>query len=276
VDRVPLNRIVRDEVAPFAGEARVRIEAGEDAVLPAKTAVDLSLLVHELATNAAKYGAWSNERGRVEIAWRVEGPPGRRVLALDWRERGGPPVSPPRRRGFGTTLIGSALRDADANVDLRHEPEGVTCAIRLPLRPAAEPPAEDAAAADAGPAGGRGAAGLRVFLAEDEPLVRLDLETMLEALGAEVVASASSFPEAQALSEGLDFDAAVLDLNLNGLSSAPLAEALAARAVAVVFFTGYRDLQTLPPSLTNRPFLNKPLQQDALAAALAAAKDAAA
>src|SRR5690348_13509907 len=74
---------------------------GPSVHLNAQAAVSLSLLLHELATNAAKYGALSSSPGHVELRWLVEG----EELLLQWRERGGPPVQPPRTTGFGTRLL---------------------------------------------------------------------------------------------------------------------------------------------------------------------------
>jgi two-component sensor histidine kinase len=86
--------------------------------------VGLALCLHELATNAAKYGALSGPHGRVRLAWRVEGANGRRRLALDWRETGGPTPAP-GRQGFGTRLLNRALSaQANAQAQLSFPPDG--------------------------------------------------------------------------------------------------------------------------------------------------------
>jgi two-component sensor histidine kinase len=106
-------------------------------------ALPLAMALHELATNAAKYGALSNDAGRVEIGWSVED--GGRRLALSWAERGGPAVAPPQRSGFGTRLIQHGLaRELAGEVALAYDPAGVTCRIEAPLLPAG--PAGQAAA----------------------------------------------------------------------------------------------------------------------------------
>jgi two-component sensor histidine kinase len=93
-------------------------------------ALVLSMALHELATNAAKYGALSNPDGRVRVAWRVEG--GR--LHLEWRESGGPEVSPPQRRGFGTRLLQDGLmREFAGRTQLDYAPDGVRCEIEASL-----------------------------------------------------------------------------------------------------------------------------------------------
>jgi two-component sensor histidine kinase len=88
------------------------------------------MAVHELCTNAVKYGALSNDAGRVEVVWRIED--GR--LRLTWRERGGPPVFPPTRRGFGSRLLEAGLAaELGGSVELAFEPEGLVCRIDAPL-----------------------------------------------------------------------------------------------------------------------------------------------
>jgi len=110
---------------------RVTLE-GPKVVLPPKLAQSVALALHELVTNAAKYGALSTGAGRISARWeRLDGP-GR--LRLLWRESGGPPVSPPGRRGFGSTLIERSLAyEFEARVDVQYRPDGVVCEIELPL-----------------------------------------------------------------------------------------------------------------------------------------------
>jgi two-component sensor histidine kinase len=89
------------------------------------------MALHELCTNALKYGALSNEKGRIEVEWSLDA---EHVLRLRWRESGGPRVRPPERRGFGSRLIEQALaRDFEAKVVLDFNPEGVVCAIEAVL-----------------------------------------------------------------------------------------------------------------------------------------------
>jgi two-component sensor histidine kinase len=98
--------------------------------LPPKTAVSLAMALHELCTNAVKYGALSHPEGRVSLSW--EAADGR--LALVWAEHGGPPVSPPARRGFGTRMIERALAaDVDGKAELDFRPEGIVCRIEAAL-----------------------------------------------------------------------------------------------------------------------------------------------
>jgi two-component sensor histidine kinase len=97
-------------------------------VLQAKPAQDLTMALHELATNAIKYGALSVAGGGVEIRWRRNAEGG---LTLDWRESGGPPVHPPTRSGFGRMVIENAAGSRGSVVH-RFEPAGVRCCIEMP------------------------------------------------------------------------------------------------------------------------------------------------
>lgn len=103
-----------------------------------RTAFSLSLALHELATNAAKHGAWSGERGTVEIRWHVVEAAAAPVLLIVWTESDGPPVQPPRTRGFGSRLLERGLAsDMRARVEMRFEPGGLVCEIEAPLDHAA-------------------------------------------------------------------------------------------------------------------------------------------
>jgi two-component sensor histidine kinase len=115
-------------VAPFVAGQITRDGPSVD-VSPSQ-ALALSLALHELATNAAKYGALSRSEGRVELRWKLQDD----RLDLSWREYGGPRVAPPSRRGFGSRLIETALSyDLDGQSRLEFAPEGVHCSITANL-----------------------------------------------------------------------------------------------------------------------------------------------
>jgi PAS domain S-box-containing protein len=113
-------------------EGRISLD-GPDVLLAAKPALAIAMALHELCTNALKYGSLSAEAGRVAVQWRRE-TSGVPTLHLLWQETGGPAVSPPARRGFGSRLIEQALaRDLDGKVLLTFDPAGLVCAIDAPL-----------------------------------------------------------------------------------------------------------------------------------------------
>ncbi|CAO3428227.1 sensor histidine kinase [Azospirillum doebereinerae] len=129
-----LEEIVGLTLAPYHGAGRVRF-GGPPVMLSTGVAVSLHLAFHELATNAAKYGALSVEGGAVEVAWSVDGGDGK-TLALTWRESGGPPVVAPNRRGFGSRMIERALPyELDGDVVLAFDPKGLRCVVSIPLSP---------------------------------------------------------------------------------------------------------------------------------------------
>jgi len=128
---VDLHKVMAEQFAPF-GE-RVTI-AGPKLMLRPKAALSISLALHELMTNAAKYGALSMASGLVEIAWSVRTRDGERGLVLGWVEQGGPPVAPPARMGFGRLLLERSLGydlDGEVSLDFRHT--GLVCTAMIPF-----------------------------------------------------------------------------------------------------------------------------------------------
>jgi len=134
-EKATLSEIVDTAVQATAGSNDRRIHwSGADLHLAPQTAVSLALAVHELCTNAIKYGALSNDDGRVEVEWSTASDTAGRSFTFEWREIGGPPVSPPNRRGFGTRMIERGLAgELDGEVFLQFEPDGVLCRIHAPM-----------------------------------------------------------------------------------------------------------------------------------------------
>jgi len=128
-----VHDVVTSELAPYLDTEDPHAEiSGPEALLAPNDAMSLGLALHELATNAAKYGALSVPEGRVTVTWRLPTPDRCEVV---WRERGGPPVVAPTRRGFGLELIERIVsRELNAPIDLRFEPGGLVCTLTVPLR----------------------------------------------------------------------------------------------------------------------------------------------
>jgi len=146
-----LRTIVEKAVRPYDADDRRRLRAdGPDVRLSPQQAVSMALVLHELTTNAVKYGALSTEGGYVETSWNLhydEG--GARHLTFLWEERGGPPVSLPERSGFGTRLIGRSLGDdMGGRAKVEYARDGVRCSISLPLITPAETEMLDPVASD--------------------------------------------------------------------------------------------------------------------------------
>ncbi|MFZ4409273.1 MAG: HWE histidine kinase domain-containing protein, partial [Paracraurococcus sp.] len=258
-----LRALIEEELRAHRGEAPCNLTrfqvGGPELRLKPKAALALSLALHELATNAAKYGALSVPAGRLRIDWRLSG----EQMVLDWVESHGPPVPPQRRRGFGSTVIERGLAyEIGGLVTLDFDPAGLRCRVEMPLRQIVDAsallPLVSAQAAIAGAARPRQLAGRRVLVVEDALLVAMELEGALADVGIEVVGPAASVDGAVALARTERLDAALLDIDLDGTPVFPVAEALLARAVPFVFTTGYEAATILPQRFRGGPVLPKP------------------
>jgi two-component sensor histidine kinase len=133
-----LADIIAGAVAPLEANPGLRFRASGPSVrLEPKAAVSLAMVLHELATNAVKYGALSTDAGWVSLDWTATPAPGGLDLALTWVEHGGPPVKPPRRRGFGARLISRSLAAELGSAELIYAPAGVQCRMELVVPPPA-------------------------------------------------------------------------------------------------------------------------------------------
>ncbi len=132
-----LAELVHQQLDAYGGENpdRLRI-AGEAVLLPTDLATPFALVLHELATNAAKHGALSNRTGKVAITWTVSRGNKGRLITVEWKETGGPPVQKPVAGSFGTTLIESAI--PEAKVKREFLAGGLACTIEVELPEAAE------------------------------------------------------------------------------------------------------------------------------------------
>ncbi len=130
-----LNRVVEMALRPHRSDREQRFEVhGPEVHLSPKTALAIAMGLHELATNAIKYGALSNEAGQVRLRWEVGAPQGEQRLHMVWSETGGPPVTPPSRKGFGSRLIERGLAaELGGSVELAYPASGVVCTIDTPL-----------------------------------------------------------------------------------------------------------------------------------------------
>jgi two-component sensor histidine kinase len=128
-----VRNIAETELGPYVA-SRVSIQ-GPDVLLPPKHALTVALLVHELATNSAKYGSLSKPEGHVSLSSRMSG----ELLHLEWRETAGPAVSPPGKTGFGVRLLSRALQQFGGDTEMFFEPSGLVCKMRLALPAASRP-----------------------------------------------------------------------------------------------------------------------------------------
>lgn len=260
---VDLHDLLQLELDAYRGETgeQVMID-GPPALIDAQAAQSLALVIHELATNASKYGALSRPLGRLNVTW-TWGADG--ALHLIWREDAGAPVTAPARRGFGSTLIESAIKQIGARVEQTWRPQGLK--VKLDIVAGAQPrPAESAPAYRPGLSTDDGPAlrDQRVLVVEDEAVVAMELARVLTAAGAKVIGPAGTIEEAMDLLDGHSIDRALLDVNLGGRLITPVAKALNHRQIPFVYLTGYQE-----PDVDDGPILRKPVAASALLGALA-------
>jgi PAS domain S-box-containing protein len=263
-----LGTLVEEELAPYrggrSGERDRVVTLGPNVVLEPATAQTVALALHELATNAAKYGALSEAAGRVRLAWELR--PG--SLELNWCESGGPPVEPPAVMGYGTRVIGATIeRQLGGTATFNWRREGLECVFSIPCgdkqtSPEYGTPAQPVAARDDASIP-QIVAGNRVLLVEDEALVAMAMKDMLVELGFDVLGAYGRAGDALAAARSHDINAAVLDVNLGGELIYPVADCLIARGVPFVFVTGY-GVETIDARFAHVPVLQKPIGRQVL------------
>ena len=132
---IPAREVLTEELKPFmTGERTNVVLSGPPVLLQPRAALALGMAVHEVTTNAVKYGALSVPEGTVEVNWGVDSTANPERLVLKWVERNGPPVVAPERRGFGMTLIERGFaHDVGGEVEVEFAAEGVVATLRAPL-----------------------------------------------------------------------------------------------------------------------------------------------
>ncbi len=258
-----LGQVIADECAAYQRSGQVRIQCPPVLLGPAAVQ-PVGLLIHELATNAVKYGALSVETGSVEatVSLTADG-----SLELKWTETRGPPVQTPTVQGFGSTLISQVVtRQLNGSIDIRWPSSGLTLVAVLPpsnfrvethVGDQARPIKDYAAPPKAG--------GDRLLLVEDEVLLALELCDQLTALGWRIVGPAATLDEAlRLIADGAMPDLAMLDINLRGQSVYPLADLLQRASVPFLFCTGYEQIDE-PERYSASPVVRKPVNIGQLA-----------
>ena len=272
----PLRGLIAAEASAYLGEGTAQLEVeGEDIFLEPTAYSAFALVLHELVTNSAKYGALSRLEGRVRLSW--SGGRGGEDLHIHWREAGGPAVKPPTRKGFGTTIIHRSIPyDLGGRVAVRYEPAGFEADLCIPDRHVAEQQGSNRPAIDlAKPPPNHPAPpqafleGRQVLLVEDSLIIALDAEDILRRLGADDVQAAASADNALALLADFAPDLMVLDVNLGAGTSFPIAAHARERGIPYIFATGYGQEAQLPPEHAGATILQKPYTLENMARVLA-------
>ncbi|HWA22802.1 MAG TPA: HWE histidine kinase domain-containing protein [Caulobacterales bacterium] len=248
-----LAEALQEQVEMYGSE-RFRMKGADLPVAP-KAALGFALVAYELVTNAAKYGALAAPEGHVAVEWTIEN--GR--LIWRWTEHGGAPAQTPKESGFGLLLIRNiAEGDLGGELTLDYAPEGLRVVIVAPLgRVQGAQMSEAAARPRPGDISGK-----RVLVVEDSRIIALEIASTLEAAGVRVVGPASTVEEGLAHAEN-GIDAAILDLDLAGRSSGPIAERLKSRGIPILTVAA----GTTGGAVTT-PFLAKPFTDQELIAAI--------
>jgi light-regulated signal transduction histidine kinase (bacteriophytochrome) len=262
--------LIETEAAAYLGDRRSRISlSGPNVLIDPASFTVLALVIHELLTNAAKYGALT-DRGDVAIVWRIDEAGD---LKLSWRESGGPAVTAPVNRGFGSTIIERSIPyDLGGTAELHYRLAGFEADFGIPARfiVASTPDAAKAKAeTKRSEQVSKPLTGQTVLLVEDSMIIALDSEDALRELGAKAVLVAASTAQAMIVLANNDIDLAVLDFNLGPETSISVADALIERGVRFVFATGYGDGLDLDARFKGIGVIKKPYMGADIAAVLA-------
>lgn len=266
-----LSELIQAELLPYRAGLNTLSYTGDAVTLDARAHAVAALVIHELCTNAAKYGALSRPGGALSIHWqRAEDDD----CVIRWQETGGPAIGPIGRKGFGTALIERSIPyDLGGSSHLDYKPEGLAAEFRIPGRFLTWDTAEiDAERTDEDPMPATESlplqAGLPVLLVEDQVLIAMDAEMMLADAGIDNVVTASSSNDALNRLKTFTPAIAILDINLGRDTSVPVAEELARLGIPFVFATGYDDRSIVPDGFATVPVVRKPYDSAALLKAL--------
>ncbi|WHO38902.1 HWE histidine kinase domain-containing protein [Sphingobium sp. AP49] len=269
----PLGALIEAEAAAFAADRQSAILAeGEPTLLNPQAYSTMALVIHELVTNSTKYGSLSGE-GEVHIGWSRDDSGD---LTLVWQEVGGPPVTPPRRKGFGTTIVNRSVPyDLGGKARIDYAVDGVRATFVIPARHVSEarnlqgsaiqlpkPTVSSQKAVDPTLIGQKS-----VLLVEDSLIIALDAEDILNRFGASV--STASTPEAaHDLLDNSRFDFAILDINLGDQTSFGVADRLRELGTSYFFASGYGEQASLPMEHRSATVVQKPYTTHNIAKAI--------
>ena len=260
-----LSRLVDEELAPYRQGELERINwSGPAVFLQPSSAQIIALVLHELATNAAKYGAMSVPPGRVGVSWQLS----QNVLTMIWQETGGPRVQAPKSKGYGTKVINASVVQqlgGSINFDWQEDglrftmtaPIGIVEPTRIARQKHRKTPNDQIHLATDKNSGGR------LLLVEDEALVGMMMKDALTELGFSVIGPFGRVADAMPAARMEMFQAAILDINVKGELIYGLADAIAARDIPLVFVTGY-GAETVEERFRAVPVLQKPIDRTAL------------
>lgn len=268
-----LYDLIRTETAAYADHSLDRVVIdGPDALIAPSAFTTLALVIHELMTNSCKYGALSDAQGTILVTL-ARGDDG--SLEFDWREQGGPPVAPPTRRGFGSTIIERTIpHELSGSASVIYPVDGLHALFLIPgdhvsgfETPGAlrrEIPIEPPEPADFTARLTRGVA----MIVEDNVIIAMEAEDVLRGFGFEDCRIAGSVPAAMDVLENAQVTFAMLDVNLGRDTSEPVAQALQARGIPFIFASGYGERSLQSGVFKTVPVVTKPYGERDVRAAI--------
>ena len=259
----PLSALIEAEAAAFAADRQSAIISnGSPVLLNPQAYSTMALVIHELVTNSTKYGSLS-DGGEVHIDWSRNH---QGDLDFVWQETGGPKVKPPKRKGFGTTIINRSVPyDLGGQASIDYASDGVRAEFCIPARHVSEPKSYGAAVVRPQRVGASSQEVVNphlldrrtVLLVEDSLIIALDAEDILDRFGADV--STASTPEAaHDILDKKRVDFAILDINLGDQTSFGIADRLVELGVPFFFASGYGEQANLPMQHRSTPVVQKP------------------
>ena len=259
---VAVAELVKAQLAHFKDLFGTRVHFDRAPVrLKPSAAQGIGMALHELATNAGKYGALSNSEGHVHVSWQVSMA---NIFSMSWMEERGPTVVPPTHKGFGQTVIEDLVEAAvDGTTEIDYPASGFTWKLQAPIESIAEP-----VTADREEVSMKTRQPPRILIVEDEPIIAFGLRDLLTGSGFEIAGVSGNLKKALALIELGDCDAAIIDANLDGVSASPAGVALAARGLPFLVLSGYSAKQQKGAFPAAALFLQKPCPPDRLVEAL--------
>ncbi|KAB1073226.1 HWE histidine kinase domain-containing protein [Methylobacterium planeticum] len=255
-----LSALLDAELTPYRTSADAIELGGPNVVLDARAYSVLALVLHELATNAAKYGALSRAGGKLSVVWTVDAGG---TCDIAWQESDGPMVRPPSRSGFGSVLIDRSIPfDLGGTSAVEYRPEGVRGSFRIPAKHLTVAGTGETARPAAPVARSSGdfddLTDSCVLILEDQLVIAVGLEQILADARIDDVITAGSEAETMRLLAIRKPDVAVLDINLGTGTSIAVADELTRQKVPFLFATGYGDSIVIPLHLKHIPVVRKP------------------
>ncbi|MAQ46186.1 MAG: two-component system sensor histidine kinase/response regulator [Confluentimicrobium sp.] len=274
-----LRELIEVEMKAFHSDRTDRVSiSGPDVMISPEAFSTLALVFHELVTNSSKYGALSQGSGRVEIVMERGAVD---ELTVHWKEIGGPPVQPPTRRGFGTTIIERSIPyELKGEAQLSYKVGGVEgrftvparyiAAFRDPARPGdGLVPVMDLPGGNIPGADDLAVLSGEVMVLEDNMVIALDAEDFLKEMGAETVHVAGSVKSALEIANRVRLSYAMLDVNLGDATSVDVARLLREQGVPFILATGYGGNEVADEGFGNAPVVKKPYSTSTIRAAFA-------